>query len=442
MVSAYVDQHLLGLSEALNRVDRARVWAVIAELMRALRERRQVLIFGNGGSAALASHMVNDLGKLVVPGMRRMRAMALADNVPILTAWANDVAYECVFAEQLQNLCQPGDVAIAISCSGNSPNVLQGARTARELGATVVAFTGDTGGQLAGLADLCVYAPIADIGQQEDIHMALDHVIADTLRRWLTEIAQRLAQPPQALILAAGEGTRLQPYTRDRPKPMVPIGGRPLLEHTLSWLARYGVHDIAVNLHYCPQAIPQHFGDGTAYGAHLHYAREEHLLGTAGAVRNLGDFLDGRPLVVVYGDVLTDLDLSALLTYHHEKATGDPAAKMTLSLYPMPNPTEVGLVEMGPDGRVTRFQEKPRPEDVFGDLANAGVLVLEPEILAQIPPDTFYDFGHHVLPKLLAAGTPVYGWVIPQETYLLDIGTLEKYAQAQREWPLRHPDRR
>ncbi len=103
----------------------------------------------------------------------------------------------------------------------------------------------------------------------------------------------------------------------------------------------------------------------------------------------------------------------------------------------MPNPTEVGLVGLDGNGRITRFLEKPRPEEVFTDLANAGVLVVEPSVLDAIPDGEFSDFGLDVLPALLAAGAPLYGWPIPEGAYLLDIGSLEKYSQAQREWPVR-----
>lgn len=238
----------------------------------------------------------------------------------------------------------------------------------------------------------------------------------------------------RALILAAGEGTRLRPLTLDRPKPMVPIAGRPLLEHTVCWLRDHGVCEIAINLNYRPEAIVEHFGDGTRFGVQITYSHEDPILGTAGAVHRLAGFLGRDPFLVIYGDVLTDLDLDALLVFHQERAARNPSVGATISLYHVPNPTEVGLVGLDGDGRITRFVEKPRPEEVFTDLANAGVLVVGPCAIPYIPPDTFYDFGRHLLPQLLEAGIRLYGWVIPPETYLLDIGTPEKYAQAQRDW--------
>ncbi len=240
-----------------------------------------------------------------------------------------------------------------------------------------------------------------------------------------------------ALILAAGEGTRLRPLTLDRPKPMLPIHGTPLLEHTVRWLCRYGITRIAINLHHRPHVITEHFGDGTAFGVQITYSFEDPILGTAGAAHKLRWFLAHSPFVIVYGDVLTDLDLSALLAFHRQAVAQDPLARLTMCLYHAPNPTEVGLVGLDETGRITRFVEKPRPDEVFTDLANAGILVAEPDILRHIPPDTFFDFGHDLFPRLLAAGVSMYGWVIPDQAYLLDIGTPERYAQAQQEWPAR-----
>ena len=115
----------------------------------------------------------------------------------------------------------------------------------------------------------------------------------------------------------------------------------------------------------------------------------------------------------------------------------DPSTGVTLSLYHVPNPTEVGLVGMDDNGKITRFVEKPQPDEVFTDLANTGVLILEPSVLQQIPAEAFCDFGMHLLPELLKRGVSMYGWVTPESAYVLDIGSPEKYAQAQLDWPKR-----
>jgi NDP-sugar pyrophosphorylase family protein len=227
----------------------------------------------------------------------------------------------------------------------------------------------------------------------------------------------------KALILAAGLGTRLGPLTLTVPKPMLPVGDRPLLEHTVGLLRAHGVSEIAMNVHYFPDVITGHFGDGAADGVRIVYSREDELLGTAGAARKLIDFLD-EPFIVVYGDVLTDLDLSGLAAWH--RSTG---AALTLTLYRVEDPTRVGIVEVDGTGRVVRFKEKPARDAVFSDLANTGILVVEPSVLRSLPADTFLDFGQHVLPMLLAAGRPVYARMA--DGYVLDIGGPERYAQAQ-----------
>jgi len=242
----------------------------------------------------------------------------------------------------------------------------------------------------------------------------------------------------KALILAAGEGTRLRPLTLERPKPMLPVAGRPLLEHIVAWLRRHGITQLAINLHYRPEAIAQYFGDGSRFCLDITYSYEDPILGTAGAAKKLHSFLADGPFLVVYGDVLTDLDLAALCAFHSRQLAADGGRPgLTMALYHVLNPTQVGLVELDePDGgRVLRFVEKPRPEEVFTDLANAGILVVEPAILEAIPPGVFYDFGHDLFPRLLADGVPLYGWPVPPGTYLADIGSPEAYRLAQLEWP-------
>lgn len=235
-----------------------------------------------------------------------------------------------------------------------------------------------------------------------------------------------MASVRKAMILAAGEGTRLRPLTLDRPKPMLPVAGRPLLEHTLNWLRRYGISEVAINLHYRPEAIRDAFGDGQGLGLTITYSYEPIMRGTAGALQPLRAFLN-ETFVIVYGDVLTDLDLGALIAFHRARSD----AWMTLSLYRVSNPTEKGIVALDETGRIVRFVEKPAPDQVFSDLANAGVIIAEPAILDFIPAEGFDDIGHHLLPRLLTAGVPIYGWPLPEDAYLIDIGSPEQYAQAQ-----------
>ena len=187
-----VDDYLRRLADALNALSRQQIYAVIGVLYNAWRGNQQIFICGNGGSAATASHMVNDLCKLtIVEGQPRVRAIGLTDNIPLMTAWGNDTEYANIFAEQLKNYVQPGDVLIAISASGNSPNVLRALEVARGYGAICVGLTGKDGGKLKELVDHCIFIPDDYIGRQEDGHMILDHVIASTLR-WLIAKGEKL----------------------------------------------------------------------------------------------------------------------------------------------------------------------------------------------------------------------------------------------------------
>jgi D-sedoheptulose 7-phosphate isomerase len=180
-----IQDYLARLSETILAISKDDVWTVVNALYQAWQEGRRIYICGNGGSAATASHMANDLNKFtLVEGQPRMKAIALTDNVPLMTAWANDSSYEDIFSEPLLNLVEPGDLLIAISASGNSPNVLKAIQTANNQGATTIGFSGDTGGKLRSLVDYCILIPDPYIGRQEDGHMILDHVIAFTLN-WM-----------------------------------------------------------------------------------------------------------------------------------------------------------------------------------------------------------------------------------------------------------------
>ncbi len=219
------------------------------------------------------------------------------------------------------------------------------------------------------------------------------------------------------------------PLTAACPKPLLPLAGRPVLEYLLALCRRHGITEVAINLHHCPEAIPARFGDGRDLGMRLRYFYEERLLGSAGALGPMRPFLD-RTFFVLYGDVLTDADLGALLAHHRRKG-----GLGTLVLYRVPDPQRCGLVDLDEVGRIRRFVEKPPSEQVFTNLVNAGIYLLEPEVLAYLPAKTPCDFGQDLFPLLLQAGVPLYGYSLEPGRYLLDIGTPENYARAQREWP-------
>ncbi len=225
----------------------------------------------------------------------------------------------------------------------------------------------------------------------------------------------------KAIILAAGEGTRLRPLTLTMPKPLVPVVHTPLLARTVELLRRQGVTELAVNLYHKPEVIQAHFGDS------LTYSQEAQLLGTAGGVKQLAGFLD-TTFAVLYGDNLYDFALEPLRAFHRANN-----ALATIATFETPNPTACGLVVSDAMGRVTRFQEKPRPDEVFTNTANAGVYILEPEVLEHIPPGVPCDFGHDIFPALLERA-PGRIFALPLGGYLRDTGTPENYRQAN--WDL------
>jgi NDP-sugar pyrophosphorylase family protein len=226
----------------------------------------------------------------------------------------------------------------------------------------------------------------------------------------------------KALLLAAGEGTRLRPLTIDRPKPMLPVGGRPVLEHSLLLLRRHDIRQVAINVHYRPERIIQHFGDGSHFGVRLEYSWEPRLLGTAGAAKRLEWFLD-EPFVVLYGDVLTNVDLTRMAQRHVARG-----AIASLLLYEPDDQTRCGMAAQDGDGRITEFVEKPA-KPVPGWLANAGICLFEPDVLRLVPPGRPYDLAAELLPQLLRRRLPVYG--DRADGYVLDIGSHERYAQAR-----------
>lgn len=227
----------------------------------------------------------------------------------------------------------------------------------------------------------------------------------------------------KAMILAAGLGTRLRPLTEEISKPMVPIVNKPVMEHIVELLAKYGIGEIVVNLHYHPQAIQNHFGDGSRWGVSLTYSLEEELLGTAGGVRKVKDFFGDETFLIVSGDTLTDIDLDSLFKFHQTKG-----AVATIAVKEVEDPSRYGVVITSEKGKVINFQEKPAREEARSKLANNGIYVLEPEVLDLIPEGVFYDFGRQLFPLMVERKQKVYGF--EHDDYWDDVGTLEDYQKS------------
>jgi mannose-1-phosphate guanylyltransferase/phosphomannomutase len=229
----------------------------------------------------------------------------------------------------------------------------------------------------------------------------------------------------KAVIMAGGEGTRLRPLTSNAPKPMLPLVNKPMMEHIVDLLKTHGFEEIVVTVAFMANAIRNHFGDGSEYGVSMVYATEESPLGTAGSVRNAMEHLTER-FLVISGDVLTDIDLSALVRFHDERD-----AVATIGLAHVENPLEFGIVITREDGSIERFLEKPTWGQVFSDTINTGIFVLEPEIFDYIEADKPVDFSSEVFPKLLEDGRRLFGAVT--DGYWEDVGTLDAYLGAHKD---------
>lgn len=224
----------------------------------------------------------------------------------------------------------------------------------------------------------------------------------------------------KAMILAAGLGTRLRPLTEEISKPMVPIVNRPVMEHIVELLRQHGFQELYANLHYHPDVITRHFGDGSRWEVSLTYSHEEELLGTAGGVKKLAKHLDDGTFLIISGDALTDLDLTKLVKFH--KGHG---AIATLVVTPVDDPSKYGVVITEENGRIRGFQEKPSRQEAQSHVANSGIYIFEPEVLEMIPEGEFYDFGSQLFPRFLEEGIDFYGYV--HEDYWNDVGSIEEY---------------
>jgi mannose-1-phosphate guanylyltransferase len=228
------------------------------------------------------------------------------------------------------------------------------------------------------------------------------------------------------MVMAAGLGTRLRPITWEIPKPVVPVVNRPIVVHLARLLAEHGATDVIANLHWFPDTVKGCLGDGSDLGLEISYSHEEQLLGTAGGVRNVSDFLTvgDDDFFVLAGDALTDVDLTGLLEAH--RRNGGVA---TLAVKKVSDVSQYGVIVVDGDGRVQGFQEKPDPAEALSDLVNCMVYVFSPEIFDYFPgePGDPIDFALDVFPNLLTHDVPFHVHEI--DAYWNDIGTLREYVQ-------------
>jgi mannose-1-phosphate guanylyltransferase len=228
----------------------------------------------------------------------------------------------------------------------------------------------------------------------------------------------------RAMVMAAGLGTRLRPLTYEIPKPLVPVANRPVAEHILRGLGKSGLREVIANTHWFADAVRETLGDGSEAGVELTYSYEHDLLGTAGGVRNVADYLTagGESFVVMAGDALTDIDLTALIATHEEKG-----GVATLATTRVDNTREYGVVVTDSEGRVQGFQEKPDPAEALSDIANCMIYAFRPEVFDYFPDDAAIDFAKDVFPALLEHDVPFHAHVIGE--YWNDVGSIPEYLQ-------------
>ncbi|MCJ7828252.1 MAG: NDP-sugar synthase, partial [Dehalococcoidia bacterium] len=225
----------------------------------------------------------------------------------------------------------------------------------------------------------------------------------------------------KAVVLVGGEGTRLRPLTYLTVKAMVPVLNKPFIEYIIRHLSHHNISEIILAIGYQPDRITEYFTDESQLSTKLIYSIETEPMGTAGAVKNAEPYIDDT-LFAMNGDIFTDLNFTDMLHFHKNKG-----AKVTIALTPVEDPTRFGVVETDSKQRVTRFVDKPRHEQVTSNMINAGVYVIETEVLKRIPEGKRCMFEHDIFPSLVADGEPVFGYTT--DVYWMDMGTPEKYLQ-------------
>ena len=225
----------------------------------------------------------------------------------------------------------------------------------------------------------------------------------------------------KAIILVGGEGTRLRPLTYLTTKSMVPVLNKPFIEYAIRYLHNHKVDEVILAMGHKPDSIKDYFSNASRPNIKLTYSIEQKPLGTAGAVKNAEQNIDGT-FFVINGDIFTDINLTDMLDFHRKKN-----AKVTIALTPVEDPTQFGVVETDGQQRVTRFVEKPSLQQVTSHMINAGVYILEGETLRHIPPDRYFMFERDVFPRLVDDRESVFGYT--SDSYWIDMGTTKKYLQ-------------
>lgn len=227
----------------------------------------------------------------------------------------------------------------------------------------------------------------------------------------------------KAIIMAGGYGTRLRPLTSQSPKTMLPLVNKPALAHILNLLKLHHFSEVIITANYLADSIRTYFGDGRHWGMSICYVIEETPLGTAGSVKNVQPYLNGEAFLVISGDLITDLDLTSLVKFHHRQQ-----ALATLAMTQVTDPLGYGVIVTDQTGRIKKYVEKPGPGEIIAHTVNTGIYVFEPEVLNYMKPNVAYDFSNHIFPQMLSRKAPFFACKIAG--YWCDFGTIKNYRQA------------
>ncbi|MBE0491347.1 MAG: NTP transferase domain-containing protein [Sulfurospirillum sp.] len=226
----------------------------------------------------------------------------------------------------------------------------------------------------------------------------------------------------KAVVMAGGFGTRIQPLTHSRPKPMLPIMNKPMMEHTMMMLKNLGISEFIVLLYFKPEIIKDYFKDGSDFGIKITYVLPDDDYGTAGAVKLAQEYIGNENFIIISGDLVTDFDFQKLFDFH-----ANANAKLSIGLTSVENPLQFGVVIANEDNVIEKFLEKPSWGEVFSDTINTGIYIIEPEILEYIPKNENYDFGKDLFPKLMKNGVTLMGFTL--NGYWRDVGNPESYRE-------------
>ena len=227
----------------------------------------------------------------------------------------------------------------------------------------------------------------------------------------------------KAVVMAGGFGTRIQPLTNSRPKPMLPVVNRPMMENTMMTLRDLGITDFIVLLYFKPEVIQDYFGDGSKFGMNITYVIPDDDYGTAGAVKLAQEQIGDDNFIIISGDLVTDFDFQKIFDYHKQKKS-----KLTITLTSVENPLEFGVVIANEEGKIEKFLEKPSWGEVFSDTINTGIYIIEPEILDYIPKGDNFDFAKDLFPLLMKEGVELIAG--NASGYWRDVGNPDSYREA------------